>query len=143
MSTLTDDSRPLLEVEAGLGDDSVVADRSETNYRALALGWVAIATLVRLVCLAPLPLGNGEAYYYSWSRFLDWSYYDHPPLIAWMVRLTTALGTSPAASVRSSLRARSASCSTGWPSDSSVRERPSSPSSSSLRSPSSLRPASS
>jgi hypothetical protein len=97
MSTLTDDSRPLLEVEAGLGDDSLVEDRSETNYRTLALGWVAIATLVRFVCLAPLPLGNGEAYYYSWSRFLDWSYYDHPPLIAWMVRLTTALGTSPAA----------------------------------------------
>jgi hypothetical protein len=97
MSTLTDDSRPLLEVEAGLGDDSVVGDRSEPSYRALAMGWVAIATLVRLVFLAPLPLGNGEAYYYSWSRFLDWSYYDHPPLIAWMVRLTTALGSSPAA----------------------------------------------
>jgi hypothetical protein len=97
MSTLTDDSRPLLEVEAGLGDDSVVDDRSETNYGGLALAWVAVATLVRLVFLAPLPLGNGEAYYYSWSRFLSWSYYDHPPLIAWMVRVTTALGTSPAA----------------------------------------------
>jgi hypothetical protein len=97
MSTLTDDSRPLLEVEAGLGDDSLVEDRSEPNYRVLAMSWVAIATAVRLVFLAPLPLGNGEAYYYSWSRFLDWSYYDHPPLVAWMVRLTTALGSSPAA----------------------------------------------
>lgn len=100
MSTLTDDSRPLLElaeVEAGLGDDSIVVDWSETNYRALAFGWVTVATLVRLVLLAPLPLGNGEAYYYSWSRFPAWSYYDHPPLIAWMVRLTTALGSSPAA----------------------------------------------
>ena len=95
---LTDESSPLLDVHSGidardLRDDVEVAP----NYRALATWWVVIATVVRFVCLAPLPLGNGEAYYYSWSRFLDWSYYDHPPLIAWMVRVTTALGSSPAA----------------------------------------------
>lgn len=92
---LTDESSPLLDVHAGvdLRDDVEV----ETNYRALATWWVVIATVVRFVCLAALPLGNGEAYYYSWSKFLDWSYYDHPPLVAWMVRVTTALGASPAA----------------------------------------------
>src|ERR1019366_7012902 len=46
--------------------------------------------------IARLPMGNGEAYYFSWSRFLGWSYYDHPPLLAWIIRVTTALGTSPA-----------------------------------------------
>lgn len=100
-STLTDDSRRLLDVEAGVADDSLMGARSEMSvearYRALALGWVAVATLVRFVCLAPLPLGNGEGYYYSWSRFLAFSYYDHPPLVAWMVRLTTVLGSTPAA----------------------------------------------
>jgi hypothetical protein len=68
---------------------------AETNYRVLAVAWVGVATLVRFASVANLPLGNGESYYYSWSRFLDWSYYDHPPLIAWLVRLTTALGVSP------------------------------------------------
>jgi 4-amino-4-deoxy-L-arabinose transferase-like glycosyltransferase len=58
---------------------------------------VAAATVARLLCIARLPLGNGEAYYYSWSRFLDWSYYDHPPLVAWMVRATTTFGSWPAA----------------------------------------------
>jgi hypothetical protein len=95
MSTLTDDSRPLLD--AGADEDSIVGERSEPNYRALAAIWVALATLVRLVFFAPVPLGNGEAYYASWSHFLDWSYYDHPPLTAWMVRATTALGASPLA----------------------------------------------
>jgi hypothetical protein len=99
MNSLTDESSPLLEVHAGvdargLRDDDVDV---EPNYRALATWWVVVATVVRFVCLASLPLGNGEAYYYSWSRFLDWSYYDHPPLIAWMARVTTALGASPAA----------------------------------------------
>jgi hypothetical protein len=98
----SDESSPLLEVHRGpslTSADSLADGRafSATNYGALALGWVATATVVRLVCVAPLPLGNGEAYYYSWSRFLDWSYYDHPPLTAWMVRLTTAFGSSPAA----------------------------------------------
>jgi 4-amino-4-deoxy-L-arabinose transferase-like glycosyltransferase len=95
MTSLTDESSPLLEVHASPADD--VAERSEPNYRVLAAWWVGIATVVRFVCVARLPLGNGEAYYYSWSKFLDWSYYDHPPLVAWMVRATTVLGASPAA----------------------------------------------
>lgn len=98
----SDESSPLLEVHAGADSRADVtgvfgAVRAQTNYGALATGWVVVATLVRLVCLAPVPLGNGEAYYYSWSRFLDWSYYDHPPLVAWMVRATTVLGHSPGA----------------------------------------------
>ncbi len=104
MNQLTDDSLPLIEVEADPAD----LDRSYAaspvvsatpSYRALALWWVGLATIARLLVVARLPLGNGEAYYYSWSRFLDWSYYDHPPLVAWMVRVTTAFGaiTAPAA----------------------------------------------
>ncbi len=71
--------------------------RAQPNYRRLAWSWVAAVTVARLLCIARLPLGNGEAYYYSWSRFLDWSYYDHPPLVAWMVRVTTLFGAWPAA----------------------------------------------
>jgi hypothetical protein len=98
----SDESSPLLEVHRGpalTSADSLADGRafSQTNYGALATTWVAVATAVRLLCVAPLPLGNGEAYYFTWSRFLDWSYYDHPPLTAWMVRLTTLFGSSPAA----------------------------------------------
>ena len=116
-----------------------------TGALALGVGRRRDARAPRLASL-PLPLGNGEAYYYSWSRFLDWSYYDHPPLIAWMVRLTTALRRvarrrSPRA--RSSRRAPSACCSTASPSACSARARRSSRSSSSRRCPSSSRRASS
>lgn len=74
--------------------EALAGARSEPNYRVLATGWVLAATLLRFASIVSLPLGNGEAYYYSWSRFLDWSYYDHPPLVAWMVRLTTLFGSS-------------------------------------------------
>jgi len=95
MNNLSDDSLRLLEVDARPSDGGTEVP-AERSYRGLATAWVAIATLVRFVAIGPLPLGNGEAYYYTWSRFLDWSYYDHPPLVAWMVRITTSLGVSPA-----------------------------------------------
>ncbi len=32
-----------------------------------------------------------EAYYWVWSQRLQWSYFDHPPLIAWLIRPFTEL----------------------------------------------------
>jgi 4-amino-4-deoxy-L-arabinose transferase-like glycosyltransferase len=48
-------------------------------------------TLLRLLLAAILPLSPQEAYYWSWSRDLAWSYFDHPPLASYSIRLTTAL----------------------------------------------------
>ncbi|MDP6935380.1 MAG: glycosyltransferase family 39 protein, partial [Myxococcota bacterium] len=38
-----------------------------------------------------LGLVADEAYYWTWSQRLDWGYFDHPPAIAWLVRLGTLL----------------------------------------------------
>lgn len=32
------------------------------------------------------PLNNDEAYYWMYSKYLDWGYFDHPPMIALMIR---------------------------------------------------------
>lgn len=42
----------------------------------------------RLVVAWRLPVGFDEVYYYLYSRHLDWSYFDHPVMVA----LTTGLG---------------------------------------------------
>lgn len=42
----------------------------------------------RIIVAAILFPGFDEAYYYLYSRHLNWSYFDHPPLVA----LTTGLG---------------------------------------------------
>ncbi len=34
-------------------------------------------------------LGNVEAYYWVLSTKLQWNYFDHPPMVAWLIRLTT------------------------------------------------------
>ncbi|MBU8896179.1 glycosyltransferase family 39 protein [Corallococcus sp. M34] len=59
-------------------------------------------------CLALLAVGLGarlglalgtdvyfdEAYYWQWAQHLAWGYFDHPPLVAWLI---AALGIRPAA----------------------------------------------
>ena len=53
----------------------------------LALGF----TLLRLVFVAHVQLAPDEAYYWEWSRSLDWCYYDQGPLLALAIRLGTWL----------------------------------------------------
>lgn len=60
-------------------------------YRSLSRGLLALllgGLLVRGMVAATLFPGFDEAYYYLYSRYLNWSYFDHPPLVA----LTTGVG---------------------------------------------------
>ena len=46
-----------------------------------------LAIKVALAATAP-PVGD-EAYYWMWGQKLAWSYFDHPPLHAWLLRLVS------------------------------------------------------
>lgn len=37
------------------------------------------------------PLNNDEAYYWMYSKYLAWGYFDHPPMIAMMIRIGYSL----------------------------------------------------
>lgn len=61
---------------------------------------LALATLMgwRFYLMATLGLGDDEAYYWEWSRKLSLSYYDHPAMVAWLIRFSTELlGDNPLA----------------------------------------------
>jgi dolichol-phosphate mannosyltransferase len=47
--------------------------------------WLAAVTAIRALAAAFLPLTPEEAYHWNFAVHLDWSYYDHPPLIAWAI----------------------------------------------------------
>ncbi|WP_439575225.1 glycosyltransferase family 39 protein [Phreatobacter sp.] len=53
---------------------------------------VAVLTGVRLAAAGSLGLAADEAYYRTWSQHLAPGYFDHPPMVAWLVRLSTAVG---------------------------------------------------
>ena len=60
-----------------------------STWARRAVWFVGLMTALRLLVLATTGLSDTEAYYYTWSRFPAWSYYDHPPMVAWMTSLTT------------------------------------------------------
>ncbi|HEU0082835.1 MAG TPA: glycosyltransferase family 39 protein [Bradyrhizobium sp.] len=52
---------------------------------------IAALVLLRLVAAAYTPLTFDEAYYWTWSRHLAGGYYDHPPMVAVLIRLGTLI----------------------------------------------------
>jgi hypothetical protein len=59
-----------------------------------ALALVILLTVLRLSAIfaTPLELNPEEAQYWLWSRTLDFGYFSKPPMIAWAIWLTTAIG---------------------------------------------------
>ncbi len=64
--------------------------------------WLTIVALVvlRLVAAAMTPITFDEAYYWMWSKHLAFGYYDHPPLVAFVIRLGTMLAGDTELGVR-------------------------------------------
>lgn len=55
-------------------------------------------TLFHIITAATTSLGDDEAYYWQLSRHIALSYYDHPPLVVYLIYLsTTFFGNSPLA----------------------------------------------
>src|SRR5580698_5915883 len=46
---------------------------------------------LRLVAAAFTPITFDEAYYWMWSKHLAGGYYDHPPMVALVIRLGTMI----------------------------------------------------
>jgi 4-amino-4-deoxy-L-arabinose transferase-like glycosyltransferase len=61
------------------------------STRQLRLGFYALWFLISLVQAAGTELFDDEAYYWVYSRFLDWGYFDHPPMIAVLIKLGTTI----------------------------------------------------
>jgi len=60
------------------------------NYQKKLLLLIVISTIARLIIASTIELANDEVYYWTYALKLQWNYFDHPPLIGWLIRLTTA-----------------------------------------------------
>ena len=61
--------------------------RVALNTGLAILGLVAL----RLIAAAFTPITFDEAYYWTWSKHLAGGYYDHPPMVAVVIRLGTLI----------------------------------------------------
>ncbi len=77
-----------------LADDFVMRFENKWEKRVLVL--ITLFTLLRAFLGGILGLGDDEAYYWEWSRRLQLSYYDHPAMVAWMIKVGTMIfGQNP------------------------------------------------
>ncbi|HEV3436439.1 MAG TPA: glycosyltransferase family 39 protein [Gemmata sp.] len=54
--------------------------------------WLLLAMLpIYLLLSVIVPPFDDELYYWCWAQELQFSYYDHPPMVAYMIRISTAL----------------------------------------------------
>ena len=67
--------------------------------RTTALTVLALVVL-RLGAAAFTPLTFDEAYYWMWSKHLAGGYYDHPPMVALVIRLGTLIAGDTELGVR-------------------------------------------
>ena len=63
------------------------------EHRSIKISWLIIGlfTGLRLLFASGFNLVMDEAYYWQWSRYLASGYHDHPPMIAWLIYLSTAI----------------------------------------------------
>ena len=61
----------------------------EGKYSKYLIILLAVSAVVRAVLASAVELGNDEVYYWTYALFPQWSYFDHPPMVGWMIHLST------------------------------------------------------
>jgi 4-amino-4-deoxy-L-arabinose transferase-like glycosyltransferase len=89
----------LLDVFAHRVACEVTFDSKSNRELAVTLGIFGLI-LVRGLVAGLTPLSYDEAYYWLWSKHLAAAYYDHPPLVAYVIGGGTALFGDTSAGVR-------------------------------------------
>jgi dolichol-phosphate mannosyltransferase len=70
---------------------AVSETRGQSRFRPFAFGAIAYLVVLRLIYAGSVELLPEETYYWNYSRHLDFGYLDHPPMVAWLIRLGTDL----------------------------------------------------
>jgi undecaprenyl-diphosphatase len=65
--------------------------KRDRPYNLYFYSFLFLSTFFRLCYIPNINLSPDEAYYWNWSRDLQLSYYDHPPMVAYFIFLTTFL----------------------------------------------------
>ena len=66
---------------------SMAGHRAGSRTHIWALCLILGFGIFHLVYSSFVGLAGDEAYYWQWSRHLDWGYYDHPPMVAYLIAL--------------------------------------------------------
>jgi len=54
-------------------------------YKKYVFLLMGISLLLRALVAALTDLGNDEVYYWTYALYPDWSHFDHPPMVGWII----------------------------------------------------------
>lgn len=69
----------------------------EKHIERIFYSSVLLTLVIKVMLAMAIPMTSDEAYFVVNSRFLDFGYYDHPPMIWWVLHLISFLGSSEVA----------------------------------------------
>ena len=73
---------------------------SANHWKRLTIVVVAYIVAFKIASMGPINLIPEEAYYWNYAQHLDLSYLDHPPMVAWLIWISTSLFGKSEFSVR-------------------------------------------
>ena len=59
------------------------------NYKALIIAFLSAWFIVNLIQAACTEVIGDEAYYWLYSKYPAWGYFDHPPMVAFLVKISS------------------------------------------------------
>ncbi len=59
----------------------------EQNINNILFWLLAISVVIRGLLAAWMEFGNDEVYYWTYALYPDWSHFDHPPMVGWVIQL--------------------------------------------------------
>ena len=82
---------PLPLPSSGVADVAAAPRPLGAGGAGTVVALVFALTIIRLWAAGSLGLAADEAYYWLWSKNLSFGYFDHPPMVAVLIRASTAV----------------------------------------------------
>ncbi len=67
--------------------NQAVSDSNHSAKHILII--IGLTAVYRALYVGSFDVSTDEAYYWMWSVRLDWGYVDHPPMVAYVMRLAS------------------------------------------------------
>lgn len=88
-----------LDTSQSLGSSSTKASMNSTSLSTATpefndRKWLNILLLIlglRAIFSLSIGFADDDAYHWTWTQQMEWSYFDHPGMIAWLEKLTTLI----------------------------------------------------
>ena len=75
--------------------DTIAANAGAADARTLFYRVFAVTLLLKLWLAATFPMTGDEAFFYHWGVYPDWGFYDHPPMVGWLLYVLSRISNEP------------------------------------------------